>query len=275
MQHWKSLSTKSWVRLTHFQLMRISATSRRNVEQRKRNDKGFVFSLLDINYTCEFQTVSKIKSEGSHLEYLWTMEDAVKKETVRTWSQLFVDSQVVKNKFSPWLSGSPRCESFTFKSEYWESTPSILVASSSWNILPFPSICHMIWIYARGQDSPMWYIGKHLKRTKFPTKKTVNFISSRKIPYCTCGFLDLPNNSQKTNPSSRDCGPTLDLAEDFVSRHGIHKKVLHVSLDMSLLLEGPISPRPKEAVQVRQQLPVGLQSRSSEIPRVQRWSSLF
>lgn len=60
-------------------LMRISATSRRNVEQRKRNDKGFVFSLLDINYTCEFQTVSKIKSEESRLEYLWTMEDAVKK----------------------------------------------------------------------------------------------------------------------------------------------------------------------------------------------------
>lgn len=79
MQHWKSLSTKSWGQIDTSSLMRISATSRRNVEQRKRNDKGFVFSLLDINYTCEFQTVSKIKSEESHLEYLWTMEDAVKK----------------------------------------------------------------------------------------------------------------------------------------------------------------------------------------------------
>ena len=208
MQHWKSLSTKSWVRLTHFQLMRISATSRRNVEQRKRNDKGFVFSLLDINYTCEFQTVSKIKSEESHLQYLWTMEDAVKKETVRTWSQLFVDSQVVKNKFSPWLSGSPRCESFTFKSEYWESTPSILVASSSWNILPFPSICHMIWIYARGQDSPMWYIGKHLKRTKFPTKKKqrISFPPGKSLTVHVF-FLICPTTAKKLTHRAEIVGP--------------------------------------------------------------------
>lgn len=85
----------------------------------------------------------------------------------------------------------------------------------------------------------MWYIGKAFETDKnFPQKKTVDFISSRKVPYFTCVFLDLPNNSKKLTHRIEIVGPNLDLAEDFVSRHGIHKKVLHVSLDMSLVLEG-------------------------------------